>query len=224
MTTDFHEQRLKMVDSQLRTTDVTSIPVQDAMLKVPREAFVPARRRELAYIDEDILVSGNETSGNARYLMAPSPFGKLLQLTEIRKGDFVLDIGCATGYSAAVLSEIAGSVVALESDPALVEIATATLSSLGCDTVAVVHGPLEEGYASEAPYDVILLNGSVDRIPQALFDQLRDGGRLAAVEGQGLSGVARLYVKEDGIVAPRRGFNAAVNPLPGFREEPAFEF
>lgn len=224
MATDFSAQRLKMVDSQLRTTDVTNIPIQDAMLKVPREAFVPARRRELAYIDEDILVSGSDTSGAARYLMEPSPFAKLLQLAELRADDFVLDIGCATGYSAAVLSEIVGSVVALESDAELAELAAATLDSLDYNNVAVVQGPLEVGYPSEAPYDVILLNGSVERLPQALFDQLRDGGRLVAVEGAGLSGVARVYIKESGIVAPRRGFNAAVKPLPGFREEPAFEF
>ena len=224
MTTDFSEQRLKMVDSQLRTTGVTSIAVLDAMLKVPREAFVPARRRELAYIDEDILVSGAELSGDARFLMEASPFAKLLQLAELRPGDFVLDIGCATGYSAAVLSEVAGSVVALESDPDLAELAAATLDELRCDTVAVVQGPLEAGYPSEAPYDVILLNGSVERVPPALFDQLRDGGRLAAIEGASLAGVARLYIKENGVVAARRGFNAAVKPLPGFRVEPAFEF
>lgn len=224
MTSDFFALRLKMVDSQLRTTDVTSTAILDAMLKVPREAFVPASWRELAYIDEDMLVSGAETSRNARYLMEPSPFAKLLQLADIGKSDFVLDVGGATGYSAAVLFEIAGSVVALESDAMLAELATATLTSLGCDSVAVVHGPLEEGYPSEAPYDVIVLNGSVDSVPQTLFDQLRDGGRLVAVEGAGLSGVARLHIKEGGVAASRRGFNAAVKPLPGFREEPAFEF
>lgn len=223
MTSDFSLQRRKMVDSQLRTTDVNNVPVLDAMAKVPREVFVPARRRELAYIDEDILVSGSELTGDARYLMEPSPFGRLLQLAELRRDDFALDVGCATGYSAAVLSEIVGSVVALECDAALAELATETLDSLDCTTVAVVQGPLEEGSPSHGPYDVIVLNGWVERVPQALFDQLRDGGRLVAVEGAGLAGVARLYVKEGGVVAARRGFNAAVKPLPGFKLEPAFE-
>jgi protein-L-isoaspartate(D-aspartate) O-methyltransferase len=218
MITDFSSLRTKMVDGQLRTTDVTSLPILDAMLAVPREDFVPAAKRSLAYIDEDIEVAP------ARWLMEPSPFARLLQLAGIRQGDFVLDVGAATGYSSAVLSKLAGAVVALESDPALARDAQSRLSLLGCDTVAVVEGPLENGYASQAPYDVIFLEGAVERIPPALFDQLRDGGRLVAVEGYGNTGVARLHLKQGDTVSARRGFNAAVKPLPGFHRVPAFHF
>jgi protein-L-isoaspartate(D-aspartate) O-methyltransferase len=224
MTADYSRQRIKMVDGQLRTTDVTSAPILQAMLEVPRELFVPARRRELAYIDEDILLGGSPSADDARYLMKPSPFAKLLQLADIRPNDFVLDIGCATGYSAAVLSRLAGSVVALESDETFARLATETLDELGIGTVAVVQGPLEAGYPPEAPYDVIVLNGSVDRVPEAILRQLRDGGRLAAVQGAGHAGVARLYVREGGVVSSRRGFNAAVKPLPGFQKQPVFDF
>ncbi|MFN3549675.1 MAG: protein-L-isoaspartate O-methyltransferase family protein [Mesorhizobium sp.] len=212
-----------MVDGQLRTTDVNRIPILEAFLSVPREAFVPARLRPLAYIDEDLEVSG-AGSDERRYLMEPSPFAKMLQLADIARTDVVLDVGAATGYSSAILSLIAGSVIALESDAALADGATARLADLGYDNVAVVQGPLPAGYASEAPYDVIVVEGAVDEVPQALFDQLKDGGRLVAVEGHGNAGVARLYVKQGGVVSGRRGFNAAVRPLPGFQKEPAFEF
>lgn len=224
MTADFSEQRAKMVDGQLRTTEVTNPNVLSAMASVPREAFVPARWRELAYIDEDIPVSGADSPGGARFLMQPSPFGRLVQLAKVTPSDVVLDVGCGTGYSSAILSQLAGSVIALESNASLIEQATATLSSLGCANVAVVEGPLAEGYPSEAPYDVIFLNGAVDRVPDALFLQLRDGGRLVAIEGIGNAGFARLYIKENGVVSSMRDFNAAVKPLPGFQVEPAFEF
>lgn len=224
MNADFSQYRQKMVDGQLRTTDVTSASVLAAMGTVPREAFVEARRRELAYIDEDIEIMAENGNGAGRYIMEPSPFAKLLQLADIRAGDVVLDIGCGTGYSAAVLSRLASSVIALESDASLAERATGILGNLGFDNAVVVHGPLQAGYAAEGPYDVIVLEGAVGEIPPALFDQLRDGGRLVAVEGYGNAGVARLYVKVDGIVTGRRAFNAAIKPLPGFERAPAFVF
>jgi protein-L-isoaspartate(D-aspartate) O-methyltransferase len=224
MNADFSEQRAKMVDGQLRTTDVTNQVLLAAMGSVPREAFVDARRKALAYIDEDLEIAPASSSGGARYLMEPSPFAKLVQLADVRPGDVVLDVGCGSGYSAAVLSRLASSVIALESDPSLAEQAGSTLASLGFDNVAVVQGPLNQGFAGEAPYDVILLEGSVGEIPEALFEQLKEGGRLVAVEGTGNAGVARVYPKNNGIVAGRRGFNAAVKPLPGFEKAPAFEF
>lgn len=224
MDTDFSEQRVKMVDGQVRTTDVTDAAVLEAMLTVPREEFVGAKRRELAYIDDHIELAPAQAGQPARYLMQPSPFAKLLQLAEIRRTDFVLDVGCGTGYSSAVLSRLASSVVALESDPALAETAAATLSKLGYDNVAVVQGTLPEGYKAEAPYDVIFLEGSVDSLPQALFDQLKEGGRLIAVQGQGNAGVARLFLKTTGIVTGRGAFNAAIRPLPGFEHVNEFEF
>jgi len=224
MTTDFSEQRVKMVDGQIRTTDVTDAAILEAMLTVPREAFVSAKRRELAYIDEDIEIAPAAAGKLARYLMEPSPFAKLLQLAGVRSSDVVLDIGCGTGYSSAVLSRLASSVVALESDTVLAEQATSTLSQLGYDNVAVVQGALQAGYAAEAPYDVILINGAVEELPQALFDQLKEGGRLVAVEGLGNAGVARLFLKTTGVVTGRRAFNAAIRPLPGFERAHTFEF
>ncbi|WEX78833.1 protein-L-isoaspartate O-methyltransferase [Sinorhizobium numidicum] len=218
---NFEAARTKMVDNQIRTTDVTSHSILSAFLSVPREEFVPAKMKELAYIDADIqLVGGPEP----RYLMEPSPLAKLLQLAEISKSDVVLEIGCGTGYASALLSLIAGSVVALESDETLAATATATLARLGYDNIAVVIGDLAQGYPAEAPYDVIFINGAVEMIPAALFEQLRDGGRLVAVEGFGNASRAKLHVRENGRTSKRSDFNTAVKPLPGFRRERSFVF
>lgn len=216
MSVNFSEMRARMVDGQIRTTDVTNLAILSAMGAVAREEFVPEQFRELAYIDEDIEVAPG------RFLMEASPFAKMLQLADIRAGERVLDVGTGTGYSAAVLSSLAASVCALESEPALVEKARKNLAAY--NNVKVVSGPLREGAEAEGPFDVIVVNGAVDVVPQALFDQLAERGRLVAVEGQGNAGVARLYLKEEGVVTGRRAFNAAVRSLPGFEKTPAFEF
>ena len=221
---DFSQARVKMVDGQVRTTDVTDLNLITAMLDVPREEFVPAERRALAYIDEDMLIAPAQGGHPARFLMEASPLAKLLQLAEITASDIVLDVGCGTGYSAALLSRLASSVIALESDSFLVAQANEKLAALGCDNVAVVQGELNRGYASEAPYEVIFLGGSVESVPQALFDQLKEGGRLVAVEGHGNAAVAKLYLKSGGQVTARRAFNAAIKPLPGFESASAFQF
>jgi protein-L-isoaspartate(D-aspartate) O-methyltransferase len=223
MTADFSELRVKMVDGQVRTTDVTSLPLLEAMLAVPREAFVPDSRKPLAYIDENILIS-DKGGPDTRYLMKPSPFAKLVQLAEVGSNDNVLDVGAGTGYSAAVLSRLAKSVVALESDSSLADRAASTLSSLGYDNVSVVRGGLKAGHKSGAPYDVIFAGGSVEELPETLLAQLAEGGRLVVVEGHGNAGVARIYLKSNGVATGRRAFNAAVKPLPGFESAPAFEF
>jgi protein-L-isoaspartate(D-aspartate) O-methyltransferase len=222
MSADFSELRVKMVDGQVRTTDVTSAPLLDAMLDVPREAFVGFGQRDLAYIDEDIRITAG--AGGSRYLMEASPLAKLIQLAEVKPTDSVLDVGCGTGYASALLSRLARSVVALESDSALAETARSTLSSLGCGNVTIVQGALAQGHAAKAPYDVIFIGGSVEEVPTALLDQLAEGGRLVAVQGQGNSGVARLFFKAGGVVTGRRAFNAAIKPLPGFEHVHAFEF
>ncbi|TPM11286.1 protein-L-isoaspartate O-methyltransferase [Mesorhizobium sp. B2-3-11] len=222
MSADFSELRVKMVDGQVRTTDVTSAPLLDAMLSVPREVFVGDRQRDLAYIDEDIRITGS--ADGPRYLMEASPLAKLMQLAEISVTDSALDVGCGTGYASAILSRLARFVVALESDSALAQTAASTLSGLGCGNVTVVQGALAQGHAAKAPYDVIFIGGSVGKVPASLLDQLAEGGRLVAVEGLGNSGVARLFVKAGGVVTGRRAFNAAIKPLPGFEREHAFEF
>lgn len=223
MDTDFSEQRIKMVDGQIRTTDVTSAPVLSAMLKVPRERFVPQSRIGLAYIDENILISAGR-GPDARYIMRPSPFAKLVQLADIAPSDKVLDVGAGTGYAAAVLSHLAKSVVALESDPALAERAESILSEMGADNVTVVRGALAAGHTGKAPYDVIVVGGSVADLPESLAAQLGEDGRLVVVEGSGNAGVARIYVKSNGAVTGRNAFNAAVMPLPGFERAASFQF
>ncbi|SSC73556.1 unnamed protein product [Ciceribacter sp. T2.26MG-112.2] len=221
---DFAAARIKMVDNQIRTTDVTSHSVLNAFLSVPREAFVPDNLRPLAYIDEDMQVAPAANGQPARYVMEPSPLAKLLQLGAITRDELVLIIGCGAGYAAALLSELAGSVVAVESDEALAAKATATLAKLGCDNVAVVTGELEKGYPAEAPYDVIFVEGAIEEVPQALLDQLREGGRLVAVVGYGNAARARLYIRSGGSWSYSEYFNAAIKPLPGFRRAAEFVF
>jgi len=222
MSADFSELRIKMVDGQVRTTDVTSAPLLEALLSVPREVFVGDRQRDLAYIDADVRIA--DGTHGARYLMEASPLAKLMQLAEISPTDSALDVGCGSGYASAILSRLARSVVALESDSALAQTAASTLSGLGCGNVTVVQGALAQGHAAKAPYDVIFVGGSVENVPAPLLDQLAEGGRLVAVEGQGNSGVARLFFKAGGVVTGRWAFNAAIKPLPGFEREHAFEF
>lgn len=223
MTVDFSELRVKMVDGQIRTTDVTDLPLLTAMLAVPREIFVPDARKQLAYIDDDMLLSEQSGAG-ARYLMEPGPFAKLVQLAGIGPEDKVLDVGTATGYSAAVLSRLAKSVVALESDAQLVERAKTAIDALGCGNVTLVSGAMNAGHKADGPYDVIIIGGSVEEVPETLLAQLAEGGRLVVVEGRGNTGSALLYLKANGVATGRRAFNAAVKPLPGFERTAVFEF
>lgn len=221
MTADFQDLRVKMVEGQVRTTDVTDAALLAALFEIPREEFVPAQRRALAYIDEDIEIAEGRPG---RFLMRASPFAKLVQLAQVQAGDLVLDVGCGTGYSSAVLARIAGFVVALDNDSTLVAEAGRRLAALGCENVSVVEGPLPAGHAAQAPYDVILVEGAVDEVPAALTDQLKEGGRLVAVVGHGNSGRATLWRKEDGLVSSIATFNAAVQPLDEFRRKPVFQF
>lgn len=221
---DFAELRRGMVDGQVRTNDVTDHRIVSAMLEIPRERFVPANLKSLAYIDDDLMIRDAAPGVAARYLIEPMILARLVQLAEIEEGEHVLDVGAGTGYSAALLSQLAQQVVALEEDEGLAASATATLADLGVHNVAVMQGKLAAGWAPEAPYDVILVNGSADVVPQALFDQLKEGGRLIAVIGHGGAGRACVFTKVADSVSERVAFNAAVPPLPGFEAAPRFVF
>lgn len=200
--------RQAMVDSQLRTSGVLDWRVLDAMGAIPRERFVPDVRRGLAYAE-----TAHALDGNGHVLAPPAVFGKLVQLADIKPSDVILDVGCGTGYSSAVLASIGSAVVGIEDDKVLVARANDILADLEISNAAVLCGPLEKGVAKEAPFDVILIEGQVDEVPDSLLKQLRDGGRLVAVVGNGAAAVARIFVKSLGAVAVRTEFNATLPPL-----------
>ncbi len=214
--TDYEKARITMVDNQIRTTDVTSHSVLKAFLAVPREDFVPDAVKPIAYIDNDIEVAPG------RYVLAASPLAKLLQLAAITREDAVLEIGCCTGYTAALLSHLAGGVVTIDSDEALVQQAKASLAGYG--NVVAVAGDMAKGHYAESPYDIIFISGAVEEVPAAMFDQLRDGGRLIAVVGHGNSAFATLFTKESGGVSATPQFNSSIRPLPGFLKTKEFVF
>lgn len=218
--TDYAQARRVMVDRQVRTADVTDLRIIAALLDVPREAFVPAARRAVAYLDLDVPV--NESG---RALLKPMVFAKLLQAAGITETDSVLDVGCATGYSAAVLAKLAGRVVALEEDTALVRGAGEKLAEQGdVTTVSVVPGTLAAGWAKGAPYDVIVLEGAAEVVPDSLLGQLKEGGRLVAVVARGPLGKATLYRSAGGGTTAQPVFDAAAPLLPGFAKPAAFVF
>ncbi len=221
---DFAELRRGMVDGQVRANNVTDHRIVAAMLEIPRERFVPAPLKSLAYIDDDLKIREATATQRARYLVEPMALARLVQLADVQNDEHVLDVGSGTGYSAALLARLAQQVVALDDDAGFVAASSTTLSELGVDNVAVMQGELAAGWAKDAPYDVILLNGSVDRIPQQLFSQLKDGGRLVAVEGHGGAGRAIIATKAGGVVSERPAFNAAIPELPGFAAAPGFVF
>jgi len=222
--TDFEAARFNMVESQVHPADVTDPRILSIMGEIPREQFVPASVRPVAYIDEDVTIRPAGQTSAARYLMEPMPFARLVQLAAVKDSDLVLDVGCGMGYSAAVLARLADSVVALESDEALAETATQRLQEQNIDNVAVVTGPLPEGNAKQGPYDVIFINGSLEEVPAALLDQLAEGGRLVAVIDKGPVGKAHLFVRHGEVTSSRFAFDASVRPLPGFEREREFSF
>jgi protein-L-isoaspartate(D-aspartate) O-methyltransferase len=219
---DFAAARLRMVDSQVRPADVTDLRLISAMLDLPRERFLAADKSEFAYLDIDVPVSGiGET---ARRMLKPMVLGKLVQAADLHPQDHVLDVGSLTGYSAALLARLAGSVVALEEDAALAARAQATLRDFGIANVTVVSAPLMQGAPDQAPYDVILVNGASEVEPATLFAQLKDGGRLLCVRGRGRSAKATLYRRVGADVSGWPIFDAAAPILPGFVTPPEFVF
>ena len=213
--TDFAVQRQNMVESQVRPNGITDARVIDAMATVPREQFVPEERRTLAYMDEDVLVAVTPDGGR-RWLMEPMTFARLLQLAEIGPHEVVLDIGCTTGYSTAVIAALAESVIAVEEDPVLAEEATGRLGALDITNAAVINAPHASGLPSEAPFDIIFINGRVPALPRPLLEQLKDGGRLVAVVGETPVSPAVLCTRHGEVFSSRAQYDASVAPLSGF--------
>jgi protein-L-isoaspartate(D-aspartate) O-methyltransferase len=222
--TDFALSRRTMVDTQVRTSDVTDLRLIAAMLDIPRERFVPPDKADLAYLDLDLPVASGVASRSARRLLKPMVFAKLVQAAAIRADDHVLDVGCASGYSSAVLARLAGAVVSLEQDAALAQQAGENLAATGARNVTLVTGPLTEGWPAKAPYDVIMVEGATENPPNALSRQLKEGGRLVAVVGRPPASKAMLYVALQSDVSGRPIFDAAAPLLPGFLEPQAFVF
>lgn len=212
---DFATRRTMMVDTQVRPNDVTKFPIIEAMLAVPREAFVPAPKREAAYVGENIELAPG------RVLLEPRNFAKMLEVLDIQPSELVLDIGAGLGYSAAVMARMAEAVVVLESAD-FAPRAEANLAAQGVDNAAVVRGELAEGAAKHGPYDVIVIEGGVEQVPAALTAQLKEGGRIAALFMQGPLGTVRLGRKIDGQLGWRDMFNAAAPLLAGFTAEKEF--
>jgi protein-L-isoaspartate(D-aspartate) O-methyltransferase len=217
---DFALARRMMVDGQVRTSDVTDLRIIAAMLELPRERFVSAADTDLAYLDTDVAAAGEQV----RHLLKPMVLAKLVQAAAVKAEDRVLDVGCATGYSAALLARLARSVAALEQDPVLVRLARENLAAVGAGNVTVVTGALTEGWQRDAPYDVVFVNGATESMPRTLCRQLKDGGRLVAVVGRAPVSRAMLYCSVQGDVSGRPIFDAAAPLLPGFAAPPAFVF
>ena len=216
---DFESLRQTMVDTQLRTNKVTDDRILAAMGEIPRENFTPDDRSALAYIDEDIPI------GAGRCMVEPMILARMIQTTEIDADDVVLDVASGSGYSAAVLSRIARAVVAVESNSDLVRKSSEQMVELGIDNVVVEQGPIEYGWPDQAPYDVIIVNGACSDVPDTLFEQLAEGGRLCAVTvGESGVGSARLWTKRNGHVSNRPLFDANIPGLPELQREAGFSF
>jgi protein-L-isoaspartate(D-aspartate) O-methyltransferase len=216
--TDYAAAREIMVDRQVRTADVTLYPIIAAMLAVPREEFLPEALRPVAYLGEHVPLAPG------RVLLDPRVFAKLLDALNIGPDDLVLDVGCGYGYSTAVLARMAQAVVAVESDAAMAAEAESLLAANGVDNAVVQAGPLDDGMAAHGPFDAMIVEGGIETLPDALADQLKPGGRIAAVFVDGARGQARLGLKVDGEMAWRRIFDATAPVLPGFAATKAFEF
>jgi protein-L-isoaspartate(D-aspartate) O-methyltransferase len=215
---DSRTLRANMVASQLRTNDVTQTRLLDAVSAVARERFAPGASPALAYREGCIDV------GEGRVLIDLRSFGKLGQLAEIDTADRVLDVGCATGYSTAVLAHVAKEVVALEENPRLAAAAEANLCALGAAHARVVQGPLADGVPDAAPFNVVFMNGAVEMRPAALLAQLGEGGRLVCVLVEQGTGHGYIFVKHGGAIGERNAFDAQLPVLPGFARARSFVF
>lgn len=219
---EFSTARQKMVDGQVRPSDVTDLRILDAMLAVPREAFVPPGQRPIAYLDLDIEVGGTGTA--KRYLIKPVVLAKMLQAASIGESDRVLVVGCATGYSAAIVAHLAGEVFATEPDASLASAAKTTLSQIGIKNVTIGNAEAAVGDTAHGPYDVIVLDGATEIEPSALCEQLKPEGRLVGVFAATQPPRANLVTRSAGDFGSRILFDAFAPVLPGMQRLPAFVF
>jgi len=215
---DFARARYTMVESQVRTADVTDPRILAAMRALPRERFAPAHRRSLAYGDLELDVAPGRT------LMRPRDLAKLIQNLAPKAGERALELAGATGYGAAVLAACCAEVTTLDPDPNLSFAARAALESAGITNVKTVSQPAPEGWADSAPYDLILLNGAAEFTPDAWFQQLAPGGRLGVIVKSGAAGAARIYTRTGDAIAYRSAFDAAPPVAPGLERAPSFQF
>lgn len=215
---DYPAARRNMVEGQIRANKVTDPLVVEAMETIPRELFVPKHMRGIAYIDDDLEI------GNGRYMMEPMILARLLQAAEVEETDVALVIGSGSGYSSAVLSRMAQTVVALESDDDLIPRSGAMLGELALDNVAVMKGDLLSGCPEQGPYNVILIDGAVEFVPDLVLNQLADGGRLACVIDESGQGVGSVYTRQGSSFGHRPLFDANIPLLPGFTRPPEFVF
>ena len=214
--TDFLTRRVLMVDTQVRPSDVTKFPIIDAMLTVPRETYVPRALREAAYLGDNLELPGG------RVMLDPRTLAKMLESLDIQPDELVLDLGCGLGYSTAVIARLAEAVVAVEEDAALAAEAESLLSADAVDNAAVIAAPLAEGSSRHGPYDVIIVQGAVEMMPDALLAQVKEGGRIGAIFQHGALGEARVGYKSDGKVSWRFAFNATAPLLAGFEAARGF--
>ena len=216
---DYSAARHNMVENQIRVNRVTHQGIINAFGKIPREAFVPDNLATLAYVDEKLMIT------EGRYLLQPMVLARLLQSAKIRPDDVVLEIGCGTGYSTAILASIANTVVAIEEDETLAKQATNNMVELGVDNAAIMTSPLAEGYKKQHPYNAIVLSGSVAKVPESILAQLIDGGRLVTVVNKHDSlGKGVLMTKFGGSISTEEIFDAWTPILPGFDLPLSFAF
>ena len=217
---NFEVARKAMIDSQIRPNKVIDERVVAAFAQTPREEFVPKALRDVAYVDEDLALSGG------RYIIEAMVMGRLLQALEIKASHNVLLIGAGTGYTAALLSQLCASVIAIDNRSAAVDKTQELLAGMEIGNVAVLKGKLTEGYPSEGPYDVIIIEGGVETMPEELLGQLTPTGRLAAIwrENDRAQGEASLWSKAGDHYVRRSLFNAQVPTLAEFKAKPTFQF
>ena len=218
---EFAAARINMIESQVRPNGITDRRIIAAMERIPRELFVPESRRAVAYMDEDVALE--PSSPQPRALIESMAFARMLQHAAVKPTDKLLIVGAGTGYGAAVTASLAAETVALECDPGLAAEARRNLE--GTANVKLVEGPLEAGVPADAPYDVIVAEGRVEEVPQALIDQLADGGRLVAVVGEADMAQAVVHTRSGTAIAVRQVFDASIAALPGMKKKkPAFVF